>query len=120
MVAAPALARTTGPQTNAPSAGETFYDARFQDARAIALRLSPSAALTPVNGDISGNWVREFTYTAAKSPQTLRGVTTESFYFCLKTLLQPRGMSFARIERVSRDLHAWEIRITAPIQDGIA
>ncbi|WP_428408870.1 hypothetical protein [Hyphococcus sp.] len=117
IVAAPALAHT-GSQGGVNASGSFFYDTRFDEARGIARSVSPFGSLTPVNGDLSAEWVKEVIHAAAKSPQTFRGVTTESFYFCLRTLLQPRRIASAHIERVGRDLYAWEIRTTS--KDGMA
>ena len=114
--------------THAKSTPETtgatkiFYDVRFREAAILAKRLphSGDAPLSPVNGEITAPWVAALQNLSRRRSLVLRGVTTESFYFCLKTLLQSRGLVAARIERVARDLHAWEIRTNITQQDGMA
>jgi len=123
-LAAPAIARASEHHHNTVAARRIYFDERFAEASALASRLAGHYAdlnaLTPVNGDVTAPWVKELGRASARGPLSLRGVTTESFYFCLKTLLQTRGLSVARIERVDRDLHAWEIRTKIIQQDGMA
>ncbi|WP_375211428.1 hypothetical protein [Hyphococcus sp.] len=73
----------------------------------------------PVSEDITAAWVKDLERLAAK-PLALRGVTTESFFFCLKTLLQPHGLTFTRVERLGPDLHAWELRTGITNKNGTA
>lgn len=122
LIAAPALAQAQGKQAFTNATDRIFYDARFRDAATFASRLSHAGAeaLTPVNGDITAPWVAELQTLSRRRSLVLRGVTTESFYFCLKTLLQSRGLAHAHIERVARDLHAWEIRTNIMQQHGMA
>ncbi len=123
VLAAPTLARASAPQVHINAGGRIFYDKRFSQARTLAGRLaaqySGGGALTPINGDVTALWVNELRIAAARGPLALSGVTTESFYFCLQTLLQPHGLPVAQIERVGRDLQAWEIRTGVATKDGM-
>lgn len=103
---APARAATNIAQDkNGPN--QFFYDARFAEARAAAMR---APAATPVTGDVTQVWTQGLNRLSQTRALALSGVTTESFYFCLKTLLQSHAQLDARIERVSADLYAWSIR----------
>ncbi len=120
---APSLARANSNQHYARATGRIFYDERFVQARVIANRLAgqfaDKSALTPVNGDLTAPWVGELVSTASQGSLSLRGVTTESFYFCLKTLLQSHSVTATHIERADRDLHAWEITTGVTTKDGM-
>jgi len=120
---APAFAHANPYQHDASTAGRLFYDERFAQARVIANRLARQSAdkgaLAPVNGDLTAPWVGELRAAASHGALRLRGVTTESFYFCLKTMLQPHGVTATHIERVGRDLHAWEITTGVATKDGM-
>lgn len=122
-LAAPALAHAKPFQRDAGVTDRIFYDERFTEARVIANRLAGfvanKPAITPVNGDLTAQWVDELVTAAMKGSLSLRGVTTESFYFCLKTLLQSRGVTATHIERVGRDLHAWEFTSGVTTKDGM-
>lgn len=120
---APSLARANSYQHDAGVTDRIFYDERFTEARVIANRLAGQFAdkgvLAPVNGDLTAPWVAELVSFATQGSLSLRGVTTESFYFCLKTLLQSHGVTATQIERVGRDLHAWEITTGVTTKDGM-
>lgn len=118
-LAAPAFAQNGFAAAPNEAASKVFYDARFSQARMLASRLSVSGTLTPVTENITAAWVKDFERLAAK-PLALGGVTTESFFFCLKTLLQPHGLTFTRIERLGPDLHAWELRTGITNRNGTA
>lgn len=87
-----------------------FYDERFAEARRLAGRLYDAKPITPVKGDITGIWNAGLKHACLWSPITLRGVTTESFYFCLDVMLRSRAGVKSRITRVNRDLYEWTIR----------
>ena len=65
-----------------------------------------------VNGDITATWLRDAGLASSDRALALRGVTTESFHFCLKTLLQTHAHVETQIERVSNDLYSWSIKTT--------
>ena len=96
-----------------------FYDERFGDARGIASRLDAGASLIPVQSDITALWTGELKELSRQRPLSLRGVTTESFHFCLMRLLQSEAQVETRIRRVGKDLYAWSIRTTTPRKTGV-
>ena len=118
-LAAPTFAQNGFAAAPNEAASKVFYDARFAEARMLARRFSASGKLTPVTEGITAAWVKDFERQAAL-PLSLAGVTTESFFFCLKTLLQPCGFACARIERLGPDLHAWELRTKTMNKNGTA
>jgi hypothetical protein len=86
-----------------------FYDERFDAARQLAARVSPHAPLTPVRGDITDVWNAGLGERCTRTPLTLRGVTTESFHFCLRVMLASRSRIDTAVTRVDRDLFHWVI-----------
>jgi len=100
---------TAGAANEAPQ-GRVFFDPRFRDAKNLAAKFFSTGAATPVNSDVTALWVSELNGLSRLAPLSLKGVTTESFYFCLKTLLESRGAVDARIERAGRDIYVWSIR----------
>ncbi len=87
-----------------------FFDDRFAHARRLAGELSGITEPTPVQGDITGIWTGGLRQASRASPLALHGVTTESFYFCLKIMLGDHARVDAQVSRVDRDLHLWTIR----------
>ena len=102
-----------------PRADRFFYDERFGDARSIASRLDARASLTPVQSDVTALWTGELKELSRQRPLALRGVTTESFHFCLKRLLQSETRVETQIRRVGKDLYAWSIRTTITKNTGV-
>ncbi|WP_133162311.1 hypothetical protein [Hyphococcus luteus] len=103
-------------RTGAPD--RIFYDARFSEALKMAGALAGQGRLTPVASDVTALWRGDLASLSRAAPLTLKGVTTESFYFCLKTLLQAQGPLESNIERVSKDLYAWSVRTGAARKTG--
>jgi hypothetical protein len=87
-----------------------FYDERFPAAEGLARRMSESDAAIPVQGDITQVWNEMLKPASQRSPLMLAGVTTESFFFCLKTLLYSRAGLELSTSRISQDLFAWSMR----------
>lgn len=116
MTLSPAGAALLG--ENAASADMFFYDERFAQARAISSRINGAISLTPVTSDVTALWTQQLNSLSRQAPLCLRGVTTESFYFCLKTLLQSHAGLKTRVERVSKDLYAWSISTTLTTKTG--
>jgi hypothetical protein len=103
------VARESGnPRSMAPD--QFFFDDRFAEARRLAQERSGTSVPTPVQGDVTGFWTGGLASASLAKPLTLMGVTTESFYFCLKTLLVDHARVDAQVRRVDRDLHLWTIR----------
>ncbi|MEZ5891603.1 MAG: hypothetical protein R3C58_00425 [Parvularculaceae bacterium] len=107
LLAAPALAHGAN-KARVQTPDRVFYDERFGKAHALSTEFG--AARTPVRGDVTAVWREELNALSRAQPLFLSGVTTESFYFCLTTLLQSHARVDARAERVSKDLYAWSIR----------
>jgi hypothetical protein len=95
-----------------------FFDERFAAARRLAGELSGTTAPTPVQGDITSLWTGELGRASLAAPTTLQGVTTESFYFCLKILLTDQARVEAQVRRIDRDLHLWTIRTDNHFKNG--
>jgi hypothetical protein len=112
-LAAPAMTASAlgvaGAARAAPRADRFFYDDRFEEAQALAARLGAGAKLA-VSGDVTLVWTGGLSLVSRETALTLEGVTTESFYFCLKTLLQPHAALETQIARATKDLHVWSIR----------
>lgn len=109
------VSNTFGP-LDARAAGATvpedffFVDERFAKARRLAARLSTSGLVTPVLGDVTDVWVNGLSKVAAGQSLTIRGITIESFPFCLETLMRDRAKTALEMTRLDRDLHLWTLR----------
>jgi hypothetical protein len=95
-----------------------FFDERFAQARHLADRLSGMTTLTPVQGDVTPVWTGGLARACLASVMTLMGVTTESFYFCLKILLGDQASVDAQVRRVDRDLHLWTMHTDNHSKNG--
>lgn len=93
-----------------PAPDYFFYDDRFPAARRLAARIAPDTRLTPVQGDLTAYWNAELARACAAAPRTFRGVTTESFYFCLRVMAGAPGRIAYSSTRVGRDLLLWRVR----------
>jgi hypothetical protein len=105
-----ALVNTHAPAVEQPGQDYFFYDERFAQARRLAEELSGSTALTPVQGDITGFWNSGLDRATRQFSVMMRGVTTESFYFCLKIMAGEQADLDAQVTRLDRDLFLWTIR----------
>jgi len=95
-----------------------FYDDRFIKAQLLARKFSDIDKLTPVQGDITYIWNTELRYQCNHSPFLLKGVTAESFYFCLNGMVGPIGKIESQIRRIDRDLFFWEIHSSWYLKAG--
>jgi len=86
-----------------------FVDDRFAAGALRAGTISPSLAPIRVQADVAPLWTGLLADSRIGAPLALRGVTTESFFFHLKTLLA-RRVRDSQISRVGPDLHLWTIR----------
>jgi hypothetical protein len=109
----------TAPQWEWGDADWFFHDARFPLARHLAMELSGSTALTPVQGDITDIWNAGLGRTCGQSRLTLHGVTTESFHFCLKIMASEQSFMETRVSRIDRDLFLWQIRCGQTIKQDV-
>jgi hypothetical protein len=94
-----------------------FFDERFAEAHRLAGELSGITVPTPVQGDVTPTWIG-LSCTSLAAPMMLRGVTTESFYFCLKILLLDQVQVAAQVRRFDGDLHLWTIRTDNHFKNG--
>lgn len=98
-------------KAESPAQNPVFYDERFAEALDMAKPFAAHRRLTPVTSDVTALWRSGLDRLSRTSPLDLNGVTTESFYFCLKTLLQSQGGVDARIApAANKDLYVWSIR----------
>lgn len=105
------LAARTAPENGPlPTGDYCFYDERFGQARQLAETLSGATRLTPVTGDITGVWNAGLKRACRESSLTMDGVTTESFYFCLKVMVQSHADLETQVTRINHDLYRWTIR----------
>jgi hypothetical protein len=95
-----------------------FVDDRFPAARQLASELCGSTIPTPVLGDVTDLWTGGLATASLAAPMTLAGITTESFFFCLKTLLADRVRVDATTTRRDRDLQLWTIRTDNHSKNG--
>jgi len=102
---APAAAGSAAPAT----LDYFFVDDRFAAGALRAGTISPSLAPIRVQADVTPVWTGLLAGGRIRAPLALRGVTTESFFFRLKTLLA-RRVHDSQISRVGPDLHLWTIR----------
>jgi hypothetical protein len=83
------------------------FDERFAAARRLAAEMANSCVLTPVQGDITALWKSGLDRACRRSSLTMRGVTTESFYFCLKIMVGEHANLDTQVTRLDRDLFVW-------------
>jgi hypothetical protein len=116
-----AVISASGTATSREQAGASdyfFFDDRFAEAHRVAGELSGITVPTPVQGDVTPTWVGGLSRASLAAPMMLRGVTTESFYFCLKILLLDQVPVAAQVRRFDRDLHLWTIRTGNQFRSG--
>ncbi len=104
------VAHASASATKSPGPDYFFCDERFAKARRLAAELSGCTALTPVQGDITELWSSYLGRASRQSSLHMRGVTTESFYFCLKIMIGEHADLNAQVTRVDRDLFLWTMR----------
>lgn len=91
-------------------ADSLFYDERFPEACRLVHGLPGIGRPVPVRGDVTDIWNAGLDLACTRSPLVLHGVTTESFYFCLKVLLASETRVETSVARIGRDLFRWTIR----------
>ena len=111
-----AKARTR--DTDTTTADYFFFDERFIKARQLAAKLSNSKPLIPVRGDITELWNGQLKRACVESPLVMRGVTTESFYFCLRIMAGSIAGMESQVTRINRDLLLWTIRSNNKLKMG--
>ena len=84
-----------------------FFDERFQDARRITASWSASDHLIAVQGDITAVWSKGLDRATREHLLHLRGMTTESFLFCLRILAGEHANVDVEVSRFDRNLFLW-------------
>jgi len=103
-----------------PHADYLFYDDRFEAAGKLALEWAGTAEVIPVRSDVTDIWRAGLSRVRHRGPLLLRGVTTESFHFCLKTVLEDSSGINSQISRINRDLYLWTIRSESTTHKGMS
>ena len=86
-----------------------FFDERFPQARRFAASWPTADTLVAVQGDITPFWKGGLGRLISEQPLRLRGVTTESFRFCLQTLSSEHANVEAQVSRLDRNLLVWTL-----------
>jgi len=87
--------------------GLFFYDQRFDQAISAVSAIRDAIA---VDADVTTVWQQAIRPELGSKSLSVRGLTTESFHFCLKTLISDHArVQSASLERVSHDLYLWSI-----------
>ena len=89
-----------------------FFDDRFPEAEKLARSPTSKVPLTAVQGDMTALWNTELRQSCLRRSLSMQGVTTESFFFCLKGMLNDHARVDAEETRVSGDLLLWRIHST--------
>jgi hypothetical protein len=106
------------PSRGWPACDYFFFDERFAEARRLAGELSGTTEPTPVEGDVTSIWTGGLGRASLTAPMTMKGVTTESFHFCLKILLSDQVRVDAQVNRIDRDLYLWTMRTDNHFKNG--
>jgi len=92
-----------------------FFDERFEQAHRVAAAWPASNRPVAVRGDITAIWYGGLDRLTRDSPLHLRGVTTDSFQFCLRVLLSERAHLDVQVLRLVPNLFSWIMRTTPKI-----
>jgi hypothetical protein len=95
-----------------------FFDERFQAARRFAASWASPNQLIAVQGDITPLWNTELDRTTRERSLALRGMTTQSFQFCLRILAAEHAHVDVQASRIDRDLFLWTMRTTPKSDRG--
>jgi len=111
-------ASAAAPSRDSPAWDHVFFDERFAGAGRLARELSGTTEPTPVQGDITGIWTGGLGRASLTAPMALKGVTTQSFYFCLKIMLADHARVDTHVSRIDQDLYLWSIRTDNHFKNG--
>jgi len=89
-----------------------FFDERFGDARRLAASWWASNEPFAVQGDITPLWSSGLDRVTRERALQLRGITTDSFRFCLDILVREHADVAVRVSRLDRNLFLWTMRTT--------
>jgi hypothetical protein len=93
-----------------------FFDERFEKARRIAASWPASNEPVAVQGDITPVWSDGLDRATRGRPLQMRGVTTESFRFCLAVLVDEHADFELQVSRLDRNLFLWTMRTTPKLR----
>lgn len=94
-----------------------FFDERFETARRLASSWSAATAPISVQGDVTAVWTDGLDRAAPERRLQLRGVTTESFRFCLGVLVGEHAHIGLQVSRLDRNLFLWMMRTTPKLKE---
>lgn len=89
-----------------------FFDERFEQAHRIAATWPASSRPIGVRGDITPFWISGLDRLARTQSLHLRGVTADSFHFCLRILLGEHANLDVQVSRLDPNLFSWIMRTT--------
>jgi hypothetical protein len=95
-----------------------FFDERFEKARRLVASWCASDRLIGVQGDITPVWSNGLDRTMHEHPLHLRGMTTESFLFCLRILASEHANLALQVSRFDRNLFRWTMCTTPKPEYG--
>lgn len=97
-----------------------FFDERFLQARRLVASWLETADLTAVHGDVTPFWCDGLDRVSTEHPLRLRGVTTDSFQFCLRILLSEHADVEVQVSRLDQDLFVWAMSTIPKSNNGSA
>jgi hypothetical protein len=101
-----------------PNDDYAFFDERFEKARRIAASWSRANKSIAVHGDITPLWNNGLDSATRERALRLRGVTTESFRFCLGILVSEHTDFHLHASRLDRNLFLWTMHTTPKLKAG--
>jgi hypothetical protein len=89
-----------------------FFDERFEKAHRIVASWPASSRAIPVHSDVTSLWSNGLDRMTRDAALHFRGVTTQSFLFCLRILTAEHADLEAQVSRLDRYLFEWAILTT--------
>jgi hypothetical protein len=89
-----------------------FFDERFEQARRVVASWPAANECIPVQSDITSVWSDGLHRATRERALHLRGVTTDSFRFCLGVLVSELADFDLHVSRLDRNLFTWTMRTT--------
>lgn len=86
-----------------------FFDERFPQARQAIAPWPAASRLIGVHADITRLWSNGLERMTRQQRLDLRGVTTDSFLFCLRILASEHARLNAQVSRLDRNLLQWTL-----------
>jgi len=98
-----------------PNDDYAFFDERFEKARRVTASWLGASSIA-VHGDITPLWNNGLDSATRRRTLRLRGVTTESFRFCLGILVSEHADFHLHASRLDRNLFLWTMRTTPKLK----